>query len=542
MSKPRVKKTANPPEGVLAVPQNDKKVKKAPALKVPKKQKVLTDRKSETSKKTIRKIVKVKGEETVTLPPAPSLRLLEKVNLYKVWYQETLPLQVTTAARFFGYLFIVLGTLFAASSHLSNTELPPSLAALVCSAGVCEEVPDESLLVGSPQITFLNSIPKEIKADVDFNLKVENSNNYQVVLLNINTGTKLELDPVSELESGSFQYQIPTAKMTPGHYRLEAEADSDVSKYIFDGPVFSYRLEDVDLEPADVIDSVIDLDTETAAISEATTTASDVATTSTSLVLTDERPVSIRLEQTAEASYLVIATGDFLPKQVNVYSRVDHSLSDLYLGQAHLVQNEWFFSLSAINVPQIPQQFFATFVVDDTVKKTKAVSLPLTEIKSSLFNTPEDTLIKKRKIDLTLEALGSNNADRNSYYSNNVSNLKQENELQFVSDSVVGDIDTVLEAEVEILNTYFFHYAIAYLGKQSFLIDLAEQQLNNYAILLAGKIAEKTNSTLTPAVETIIKARFDKLLSIIQTEEEVSDFRNQYFNSTGYRPGWIVRL
>jgi len=519
MLKTRLKKAAIEPKEPFGVPKSQ--VVRKTSIKPTLKKALATKKVARQSIKSSSKSIPVNDDDpVVTLLPSASLRLLEKVNLYKIWYQETLPLQVTSSARFFGYLFIGLGTIFAASSHLMHTELPPGMAALVCSTGVCQEVPDASLPTGAPQISFLNTLPKEIKSDLEFTIKAENTESLQVVLTNVQTGLKSELKSAAQAEFNNFQYRIAIADLSHGDYKIEAIAEAKGIEYVFSGSVFSYQSVEPPLKPIAVVEATVDMDVG-GVEQTASSTASSTDTSASTLEPEAQQPVSLKFEQNAEASYLVITTGDFLPSRVNVYSRIDQSKPEVYLGQAYLVQNQWFFSLSAINLPQVSQQFLASFEVDGVTKKTKAVVVSYSNTKPQTFDMSEDFLIKNRKVDLTLQALNKTNEDRTLYYTNNALDLRDESDLQFVNEKVVAEIDATLETEEQILDAYFFHYSVAYLGGQSFLVNLAKQEIDSYATLLASKIAEDTSDlTLAPAVETILLARFSRLTNIIEPLED----------------------
>jgi len=542
MLKQRVKKADVEPKESFAVPESKIVRKKTPQKTARKKavaKKLLSIKKKPPTAKIVTKSenkrksknVLVKNDDAVvTIPTTASLRLLEKVNLYKLWYQETLPLRVTSSARFFGYLFIGLGTLFAVSGHMMNSNLTPGVAALICSAGICEEVADDLLPSGAPYITFLNTIPQEIKSNIDFSIKVDNTDNFRLILTNIQTGSKSDLKYITQTEAVNYQYLIATAKLLPGDYRIEAIADAGDTEYVFAGPTFSYKPEERHFKPVEVVEADIDLEIDedgqstssTDITSTSTTTLSnDVSITSTSSSPNDRLPVSLTLEKSTDASYLVITTGDFLPQRVNVYSRIDQSRPEIYLGQAQLVQNQWFFSLSAISLPLVPQQLFASFDVDGLTKRTKAVFLPYLQEGIQTFDISEDFLIRQKKVDLTLQSLGVPNESRKLYYTSSASVLRQENESQFIGERLIAEIDDILQTEASVLDTYFFHYGLTYLGGQSYLVNLAKQELDNYTKIIASTIAQNNNdNTLAPAIETILQTRFSKLTEMIKPLED----------------------
>lgn len=545
MPKTRVKMASSPLKESLTVPSSEVKSptkptkRKAPLVK---KNTALKSNKKVKSKKVSIK----RDEDTVTLPPSASLRLLEKVNLYKIWYRDTLPLQVTSSARFFGYLFIGLGTLFAASSHFMHTELPPGVAALVCSSGACEEVADNALPAEAPVIRFLNELPKEVTTDIDFVIEAQNTDNYKVFLTNLQTGVKTELQPTSKTDKTKFL--VVTDSLNSGDYKIEATADVNDVKYIFTGSVFTYRSANVVVEPIIAIPEVNETDpaSTTSEVESISIKDIDTGTETVSLddtidikdeleiesdieikeVIADSKkrsPVSIAIEANIDSKSLVITTGDFSPSRVDIYSRIVNTEPEIYLGQAYLMQGKWFFSLSAFNLPNTDQQLFAKFSVDGVTKKTEAVSIPPQTDATLATNTNDDLEIKKRKVDLALEALDLSNGDRKNYYTNNATNtIDVKSEEQFIDLAVIDAVNETLRAEATILNTYFFHYGVAYQGSKLFLLNLAEQEINKYSTILANKIALNLDEIeLAPAIETVINSRFAKLMGMVKVNEDL---------------------
>src|SRR3989338_1747052 len=105
--------------------------------------------------------------EVVFVPGQASLRLLEKVHLYTVWYEQYVPSMMSGVAKVGGYAFIFLGTVFAVFSYIDAKNIITTPAALICSGSECEDVPDDALPSTAPKITFLNSIPATLNSDTD---------------------------------------------------------------------------------------------------------------------------------------------------------------------------------------------------------------------------------------------------------------------------------------------------------------------------------------------------------------------------------------
>src|SRR3989344_4582252 len=70
--------------------------------------------------------------EVVFVPGAASLRLLEKVHLYTIWYERHVPGVMTGVAKVSGYPFIFLGAVFAVFSYIDAKNIISTPAALVC--------------------------------------------------------------------------------------------------------------------------------------------------------------------------------------------------------------------------------------------------------------------------------------------------------------------------------------------------------------------------------------------------------------------------
>ncbi|HMO78241.1 MAG TPA: hypothetical protein PKA42_03845 [Candidatus Paceibacterota bacterium] len=532
----RVKKVVNNLKADLSVlkkaqpkTQTQKPIKVKTSL--PEQKKSLSAQKLKTSvKKTRSKSIPINSEDDIeiTLPPSASLRLLEKVNLYKIWYRETLPLQVSSTARFFGFLFLGVGTTFAVSSHLMHTDLPPSVAALVCSAGVCEEIADEALHPGAPKISFLNNFSGEIVTDKDFALGVENTTNVSVILTHLQSGNKTELKPSESNQD--YKYRVRVKDIVPGSYRLEAMADGEEARYIFSGPTFT-------LKPPTVVPEV----TIPLPLSDYSTSTDELNNTISEIPSVDDRdseteaetatvvfnnqvsrsPVSLTFETNSGGDYLVVTTGDFLPKEVSIYGRLNNTTKEVYLGQAHLAQNQWFFSLSAINLPKITQQFVASFEVGGVIKRTEAVTVNFETAEELVFGLTEELEIKKRKVDLSLLAIELSNDLRTTYYSDNAEAIISDDEQQFVTRALIDEINSTMSAQASVLNSYLLNYAAAYQGGKLYLTNFAKQAINNFAAELAKQIASSgKDDTQISAVETIILARLANLVSLVNLAED----------------------
>ena len=323
---------------------------------------------------------------------------------------------MTSSARFSATYLLVLGTIFAASSHLMHAELPPSVAALVCSTGNCQEVVNEALPAGSPVIRFANELPSEITADKDFALEVENTDTFSVYLTNLKTGEKTELKPTSE--ASAFKFRVVVDGLASGDYQIEAIVDVNEIQYVFTSSIFTYQSLTSSVEPdfkvLDVSESVEPLTT--GETEEVLTANNDENEESLSLedpeseemitldkvVLvpdkTERPPVSIAVENKAESSSLVVTTGDFLPTRVDIYSRISGTEPEIYLGQAYLVQSKWYFSLSAVNLPKSNQQLFAKFTVDGVTKRLRRFTLSFQNGERPLTNASDDLLIKNVRL------------------------------------------------------------------------------------------------------------------------------------------------
>src|SRR3989344_900587 len=351
------------------------------------------------------------ASEVVFVPGAASLRLLEKVHLYTIWYERHVPGVMTGVAKVSGYAFIFLGAVFAVFSYIDAKNIISTPAALVCSESLCTDVPDEDMPLTAPKISFINSIPGSLSSDTE------------------------------------FRFLIPAGRLTPASYKIEATAEHDGAIYTFTGPTFvvgekqlseaivsevtSAVMEEAASSTEVVGDEVIsasssDSVTEESIVSEeeldteqetTSTTTEDKQEQPEVISVTGElSPISIALHKQGASSYLKILTGDFTPTKVDVYSQLFATGQPLHLGQATLVQGEWVFNISALNLLQASHYLYASFVLNGKTYKSEAVTYePATESYSSL-TTETDLNVLVQKIELALLASSVSNENRRRYF------------------------------------------------------------------------------------------------------------------------------
>lgn len=559
--------------------------KVAPVKRVPKKE---TAKKSVTPKaksaaKTVTKkqVSRVKKtpkptpessspSEVVFVPGAASLRLLEKVQLYSLWYERHVPATMSAVAKVGGYAFIILGTVFAVYSFIDVKNIIPTPAALVCTEEVCTDIPDTELAATAPKISFINSIPTALSSDTDFKIVALNTDTPIITLTAVETGNTVVLEPAERINETEYRFMLPAGRLTPASYTIEASAEKEGSTYTFVGPTFII----VSKEPlvAPVVEEVkepVVLGAATTSEPVAAEAVEEMVATSTEEVeeTTDESTdeevivdeeetvnesvtqggalstIAIALHTDTQAEYLKITTGEFAPNRVEVYSQTPGSTQPLYLGQATLVHGEWVFSVSALQLPYTNHNLYASFVVAGKTYQSEAVLYVPQVSQTTSPDTEADLAVLVQKIELALLASNVNNENRRSYL-NYFASLPEvlfveEDERQFAETPLLEVINTAMLADAAALEPLLLQYAAAVQAENDFFIALASSALTDHytklASTIAGTIAEPG---AVPAIHTVLALRYQVLKDKVrESEEQIKQDTNNLTSKDGDQDG-----
>ncbi len=527
--------------------------KKAPAKKKVVEKATTPARKVRTVKTKLKeeKTLPEKEVETVFVPGAASLRLLEKAEIYRVWYKNNFPLQVAGVAKVAGYAFILLGTVLASAAYLTNNTASDYKAAVVCSNSICNEVADADLPVSAPLITFKNSLPDNLKSDTDILIKVENTSVFKVYIKNLATNERTELAHIESLEGGEYRYLISAQDRTNGAHQLVAEAETDEALYKFLGPQFKtekiVQLPEIEefqpVTPVETLSTTIIEDEEESIESEGDVLVEEEATTTeavneapgdeeTELIeetkeeeieetVVEKAPIVASVEGEQDAQYLRIKTGTILPETVHVYSEVASSGQPLYLGQATLVQGEWIFSLTALQLPSVTHFLYASFIVDGILYQSTGASFRPVYAEAGSQGSDISLLVQKVELALLDKETTYNRAQYFSAVTGTTSTLfERNNEIQLADDELLDTLDEYLTLETDTLNNLFAKYAEVTQVGQKYLITLADNMLVRQAGVLSRQIADDINErSAVPALQTVLSLRYQKLKELISQEE-----------------------
>lgn len=535
---------------------------KAPKKKVAAQKEVPSVRKKKVVKATTEqpKTTPKSEVETVFVPGAASLRLLEKAELYRLWYKNNFPLQVAKIARVGGYAFIFLGTLLATAAYLTNKDAAEYRAAVVCSNSVCSEVDDADLPPTAPLITFKNSLPENLKSDTDIIVKIENTTDFKVYVKNLTTGERTELTYLEALPESQYRYLVSPQALSTEAHQMIAEVEQVGALYKFLGPQFTVEKKEevkeieeiLPAEPTETLStSVIETkeeeleeteDVVTDEMSETPTTEAEIEVSPDEEVDEEEEleqeseeteellreqavseaaPITTAIEGSNNAEYLKILTADMLPEAVYVYSEVAASGQPLYLGQATLVHGEWIFSLSALQLPSLDHFLYASFEVEGITYRSTGVSFSPSYTDEILVDGSISLLVQK--VDLALLEK-ENPYNRAQYFSelNSTSSaiFERSNELQFADNELLDTLDEYLLSESDSLNELLAKYAqVTQVGKK-YLITLADNTLNRHASAVSRQIADDISDRgAVPTLQTVLSLRYQKLKELIAEEE-----------------------
>lgn len=473
-----------------------------------------------------KKLARVEPEvapDVVYLPSRASLRLLEKVELYRLWYQTKFPAEMARAARVVGYSFVVLGTLLAAGNYMANKFAGAMPAATVCSTVDCVEVSDSNLSPSAPLVTFLNSLPEVVSGDTDITVRSRTAVEPMVYLRAVQSGEQITLEPIERMKDGEFRYVIELAKLEPGFFELVAQVADQQMVYKFAGPTFSVAgFKSVAVPAAPVV--VVPTDTDSAS-STATTTSEaaeiEVEPEVVETIQATPAPIDLVLEADVDSRFLKIKTGTYTPESVEVYSRLAHNGSAVLLGGATRVQGEWIFSLSAIDLPSATHEIFASFSTQGRTYQTRSVAyVPSSESGTKLASDDEVELLVS-KIMLALETAEVQNATRQRYYSHIASTspafFDTVHEETFASTDIVETTDALFDQNVSSIDALLYTYALVSGGSLRYLEEFSTDAMRRtYLALSESTLTPRESSTL----ETILASRFEALRGRVKEMEE----------------------
>lgn len=486
------------------------------------------------------KAKKVEDEKVVEIPNSPSLRLLEKVEIYKAWYQEEFPGLMLNAARIGGYLFIASGVMFASYGFLSNTAVFSNSAAIVCTEVSCKDIPDAELPAGAPLVTFLNQLPPEVIENVDFSIKVNNTTKVDTYLTAINSGKKLLLVPNSDSDAVNLSYSIAFSTIEAGVYKITSEVTDGNTIYKFAGPDFVVNLpeevapvvvEEVQLPEVELVTKEVDAEEnevedvqESLEEDEPESDTEEISNEEETVQeTTSDLSVSLELKNLSDSTYLKVKTGTYTPNRVEIYSEAEDSGHSIFLGQATLVQSDWVFSLSAIDLPNYNHVIYASFLDKDNSYKTEGVTYTP---KGQVFGNgvvSADSSLLVQKVNLAFQSETFDNTSRQEYFTSmevETGNFFSDEEVEFASAGLISKINsTMLEHENE-LNALLSNYATAVQGGVDFVIRLAEAQLEASADRIANEVKSYTGEANTlPNIKSILALRFKDMQSVVSDAE-----------------------
>jgi hypothetical protein len=463
--------------------------------------------------------------ETVFVPSTASLRLLEKLELYKAWYDSVLPNKVSYFAKASGYTFLLLGTIFASYTQIISQGYS-NAGALVCSDDTnCVEVENEDLANTAPLVTFLNTVPDVLQNDVDVVIRRERAAAVSVYLEGVESGRKFELNSLDSANQTEAKYLIVLQSLEAGSYILKAKAEVSGVTYIFSGSQFKVIGKTVTHSENKIKDTPNNEDFATSTLENNLITEAGLAPTSTieREVESDEevisRPLSVMIESIADSVFLRVGTGSFAPSEVLIYSQPKFSDHPLFLGQATLVQGDWIYSLSAIDLPSYEHELYAEFEVQGHTYNTATVSYtPIPPITPALSLSSELKLVVE-KVDLALSTAELDVKNRSQYYSYIASTtnnfFESNNEGSYASDGEISVANATLDEITSDINRSLERYGAAVQTGQKYLLTVASlsQRLlyQNYL---------RNNNINNPTIETLLSQRFQSLRDRVKEEEE----------------------
>lgn len=470
--------------------------------------------------------------EVVMMPTSASLRVLEKIEIYKAWYQLDFPYLMSGVAKKSGYLLLLVGAFTALGVYMSGFMGAANLAATVCAEGVaCVEIDDEDVAATAPKVEFLNSLPPNPKTDLDITLRSSTELTPAVTLHNLNLGTVATLEPKEVLTNGEFRYLIELSKLRPGSYEMRAAITTDSASYSYAGPVFV-------IEGLDTSEVKKQVTVTTATSSEM----SDLETASTTVPTTvdfddseesAEMPISLKLKEYKDSVFAVIKTGTHAPALVSVYAKSNKDSEPLLLGAATAASGEWLFNLSALDLPESVFAVYASFTVNGRTYQTNAGSYTALSSKSPSLTSDSEIKLLVNKINLNLETSAVNNESRKSYFSllstSTPDLFTKADEEKVANLGVINELDeSLIDNEFDI-NRLLYIYGLIYQGGSLAMLDLAAEQIKQEFNIILGKSEENSNTSL---VNSLLEVRVSALLSLVREQEDVvSDNTNSLTNT-----------
>lgn len=476
------------------------------------------------------KKVTVATPEVVVLPRTASVRLLEKVALYKVWYNDDLPLVVSRVAVGAGYTFVLLGAIFTAFTYSTPVfDRAAQSGATICSDALCTSIPDEALATDAPQVKFENSLPVEIVDTIDFDVSFTTSKP-ALSLKNLKTGTYTALEPEAVVSDNRLKYILVPKDLPESEYQVVATIKQGSVEYQFEGSVFTVpglKTEDVSIPDEVELSEVAEVIEETATSTELfTATSSDTQASSTEPLAVEDITVTseavpdqirntpfARLEDENEASYLVIDSGGFLPERVEIFASLSAG-TPLFLGTATAVENDWWFSLDALSLPKVPLMLYGQFVADGTLVQTAGVRFGSAVSNATSTVSAEDEIFRA-KVDAALAYLEIEKGFRQQYFSSWASLSVSDIESQIAEPSVIDLANTLMAESASVIDVYLLRYASAHLVGMPTILTLADASIAELSV----KLSESVSSEAATALATLIRVRLNLLQEDIRNNE-----------------------
>lgn len=324
-------------------------------------------------------IAEAKNDSVKFIPGQVSLRLKERVALYRAWYQKKDSL-ARVATQVFGYFFIAFGLLsafmFSQDSNPTNLKM---LASLSCAVGKCSELSIEPATTingyedSLPQVSFSRLSAINPDQDTPFNISTKQISKLNMFILDNETGKRTPLEANNELASGYYEYTLPNRSLKPGQYEIYAEAISTSNlKAEFRGPTFN-----VDL-PLPLATKA----TTTSLIIEEAMSPDNFDHTSSSTK--EEPPLETTMEAeeistTSDQVTTVVQTAGAYPGQQKIFiksiekflqvelsARLKNSNQTFYLGEASPIEHGFVYWLDTNSLPAGDYQILIEAVRDQT--------------------------------------------------------------------------------------------------------------------------------------------------------------------------------
>ncbi len=215
-------------------------------------------------------------------------------------------------------------------------------------------------------------------------------------------------------------------------------------------------------------------------------------------------------------------TGNLLPDSVEVYAKLEFAPEALFLGLATLVQGEWVFSLSALDLPSLDLILFASFAVDGVVYKSEGILYTPKSV--AAVEEQSDDAILEQKIALALTSSTLDINTRNSYFQTQSSSTETlfdpTYEEQFASQAILLNVDAKMSEVEDSINILLARYGSVVQGGKKYLIDLADAALISHYRSLSSAIAlDAGEKAITPTLETVLALRYQTLKNRVENFE-----------------------